>query len=128
MPPRNKVVNWVLMLVPLLLLPMVAMAQFSSAPDAQQIATNGTNAANAFSILIQSCVCLVGFVICCVGVYGFYRVTVEKGQGQHTIGRSLAGCVVGVLMVMLPLTVGSLGKTIFGDQMSQPQRIQITPN
>lgn len=124
---RNKLTQ--LMLVSTLLMaPVVAMAQqLSSAPSAAQVAQNGTNTLNSFSIMIQAAVCLVGFIICCSGIYGFYRVTKEKGQGQHSIGASLAGCVVGVLMIMLPLTVGSLGKSLFGDQMSQPQRIQITP-
>ncbi|MEB1409520.1 hypothetical protein [Xanthomonas campestris] len=112
-----------------LLTPFGAFAQdqMSGAPDVKTIAQNGSETANGVFMLIQSVVCLVGFIIVCIGVYGFYRVNKEKGQGQASIATSFVGCIVGVLMVMLPLTVGTLGKTVFGDQAGRPQRINITP-
>lgn len=126
--------NWLgtaalLLILATLITPFGALAQdqLSGAPDLKQIAQNGTETANGLFNLIQALVCLVGFLIVCFGVYGFYRVTKEKGQGQASIGLALTGCVVGVLMVMLPLTVGSLGKSLFGDQAGRPQRINITP-
>lgn len=125
---KNKLV-W-LMLIAFLMLPVAGMAQdaFSGAPSGKQMAQNVTDTANSFSVMIQAIIALVGFIITCVGVYGFYRVTKEKGQGQASIPLSLAGCVVGMLMIMLPLTIGTLGKSLFGDQMQRPSRIEITPN
>lgn len=116
-----------LVLLSLMLLPEQADA-FTSAPSGKEVAQNVTDTANGFSLMIQSIVCLVGFVICCVGVYTFYRVTKEKGQGQASIPLAMSGCVVGVAMILLPLTIGTLGKSLFGDQMARPSRIEITPN
>ncbi|MDQ1090705.1 uncharacterized membrane protein YidH (DUF202 family) [Xanthomonas sacchari] len=127
---RNWVGTAALLLVMLALItPFSAFAQdqMTGAPDIKQIAQNGADTANGVFNFIQAVTCLVGFVIVCLGVYGFYRVTKEKGQGQASIPLALTGCVVGVLMVMLPLTVGSLGKSVFGDQAGRPQRINITP-
>lgn len=127
---RNKlVVLSALMLLVFLATPMIGLAQdpFSSAPSGKQMAENATATANSFSVLIQSIVCLVGFVITCAGIYGFYRVNKEQGQGRASIATSLAGCVVGVCMILLPLTIGTLGKSLFGDQMARPTRIDITP-
>lgn len=122
--------HWLLvaMFILMTVLPTLAFAQdFSSAPSGAQIATNMTTTTNAFWNFIQAVVCLVGFIMVCVGLYGFYKVTKEKGQGQSSIPLALTGCVVGVLMIMLPLTVGTLGKSVFGDQAARPARIQLTP-
>jgi hypothetical protein len=91
------------------------------------MAKNGTTAANSVGLLVQALVCLVGFLLVCMGLYGFYRVTKEKGQGQHSMGLAITGCVVGMFMFVLPLTIGSLGKTMFGDKMERGAPIQLSP-
>ncbi|MGH8605579.1 MAG: hypothetical protein ACREXR_23130, partial [Gammaproteobacteria bacterium] len=96
-------------------------------PSAVAVADNMTKTANGFFTLIQAIVVLVGFVITCIGVFTFYKVTKEKGQGQSSIGMALAGCFVGVLMIMLPLTIGSLGKSVFGDQAGRATKIDLSP-
>lgn len=110
--------------------PSLAFAQsdpFANAPSGAQVADNMTNTTNSLFLFIQGLVCLVGFVIACMGVYGFYKVTKEKGQGQTSLPMSITGCVVGMAMIMLPLTIGTLGKSVFGDAAGRPARIQLTP-
>ncbi len=125
---RNKII--LLMLFLFLAMPLTGMAQdpMSGAPSLQEMAQNGTKATNAIGILVQAVVCLVGFILVCMGLYGFYRVNKEKGQGQHSIGAALVGCVVGMFMFVLPLTIGSLGQTMFGDKMKRPDMIQLAPS
>lgn len=123
--------HWIMLALGALMMttPMFAFAQdaFSSAPSGQQMAQNATGTVNAFYVFIQALVCLAGFLLVCKGLYTFWMVSKENGQGQNTIGKGLTGCGIGVLMIMLPLTVGTLGKSVFGDQAARPRAIELAP-
>jgi len=127
---NRKLTMNLLLLIALLTFALPALAQqdpFANAPTTQEMGDNFRGAIDVFWIVIQAVIALIGFVLVAMGLHGFYQASDNRGGGQSSVGKSFAGVLFGVLMILLPLTVGTLGKSIFGDKAARPQAIQLAP-
>lgn len=100
---------------------------FASAPTADELGENVNSTIEVFWVVVQAVLAFVGFVLCAKGLYGFYQASDANNGGRASIGKSVVAVVMGAMLVLLPLTVGTLGKSIFGEDASRPQRIELTP-
>lgn len=88
-------------------------AQALTSVDINERVRASTGLANNLGFLIQALVALVGFIVMCIGLYGCYKMN-DQNPGNFTWGKALSGALVGAALFFLPLTLGTLGNTLFG--------------
>ena len=101
-----------------------AFAQMRSVDLGERV-QSWTGLANNTGFLIQAVIALLGFILMCIGLYGCYKMN-DQNPGNFTWGKAIGGAIVGAAMFFLPLTLGTLGNTLFGTT-EQGAPIRVAP-
>lgn len=93
--------------------------------DLNQRVQSWTGLINNTGFLVQALIALLGLIVMCIGLYGCYKMN-DQNPGNFTWGKAIGGAIVGALMLFVPLTLGTLGQTLFGTT-NQGSPIRVAP-
>lgn len=105
----------------------VAGAQELSSVDLNTTAENSGKVVNSAGVVLQGVMAFLGLCMILIGAYQMYQANKEDGQGRAKYSTAIVAMVAGAFLFFGPLTVGTLGKTLFNTS-ARPATIQVIPN